>query len=54
MNKEFNNLIIYQVMVTSFQDGDNRIGYETDYGSSGFKGVKDALPYIKELNVNMI
>jgi glycosidase len=58
MNKEFNNLIIYQVMVSAFQDGDNRVGYETGYGPSSFKGdlkgVKNALPYIKELNVNMI
>ncbi len=55
---KFNNLIIYQVMVESFQDGDTTRNYEVGYGPShhngDLRGIINALPYIKSLNVNAI
>lgn len=58
IRSNFNNLIIYEVMVSSFIDGDKNLGYRTGFGPSSFggdlKGIKEALPYIKSLGVNMI
>jgi glycosidase len=54
----FNRLIIYQVMVESFQDGDTTRNYDDGYGTShhcgDLRGITNALPYIKSLNVNAI
>ncbi len=54
----FNNLRIYQVMVESFRDGDSTRNYNAGYGTSHHKGdlrgIIEALPYIKSLNVNAI
>ena len=56
--EDFNNLRIYQVMVSSFQDGDPNIGYGTGYGPSSHKGdlrgIINALDYIKNLGFNAI
>ncbi len=55
---EFNNLRIYQVMVESFQDGDSTRNYNAGYGTShhrgDLRGIINALPYIKSLNVNAL
>ncbi|MBN2279771.1 MAG: glycosidase [Candidatus Marinimicrobia bacterium] len=55
---EFNRLIIYQVMVESFQDGDPDRNYGQGYGTShhcgDLRGIIEALPYIKSLNVNAL
>ncbi len=55
---EWNRLIIYQIMVEAFQNGDDSINYSDGYGSSSHKGdlrgVINALPYIASLNVNAI
>ncbi len=58
-NKDvFNSLIIYQVMVESYFDGDPACNYNTGYGPSDhkgdLKGITEALPYIKSLGVNAI
>ncbi|ELP93406.1 cyclomaltodextrin glucanotransferase precursor, putative [Entamoeba invadens IP1] len=54
----FNNLRIYQVMVSSFQDGDPNKGYGTGYGPSSHKGdlrgIINALQYIKDLGMNAL
>jgi glycosidase len=54
----FNNLRIYQVMVSSFQASENSRGYGYGYGPSHHKGdlrgIINALDYIKSLNVNAI
>lgn len=58
LNETINNLRIYEVMVSSFQDGDPNVGYGTGYGPSQFKGdlkgITKALTYIKSLGVNAI
>ena len=55
---KFNNLRIYQVMVSSFQDGDSSIGYCTGYGPSkhcgDLQGIINSLSYIKSLGMNAI
>ncbi|MBN2694090.1 starch-binding protein [bacterium] len=55
---EWNRLIVYQIMVEAFQNGDNSINYSDGYGPSAHKGdlrgIIDALPYIASLNVNAI
>jgi cyclomaltodextrinase len=57
---DFNELRIYQVMVSSFQDGDSSIGYTAAYGPSGaltggdLQGIINAIPYIKSLGMNAI
>lgn len=52
------DLRIYQVMVESFQNGDDSINYNTGYGPSDHKGdlqgVINAIPYIKSLGMNAI
>lgn len=52
------DLRIYQIMVESFIDGDSSTDYGTGYGPSDHKGdlrgVIDALPYIRSLNMNAI
>ena len=57
-NADVKNLRIYQVMVSSFQDGDPNVGYGIGYGPShhrgDLKGIKNALPYIKSLGMNAI
>ena len=57
-SEDFNNIRMYQVMVSSFQDGDSSLGYGTGYGPSSHKGdlrgIINALPYIKGLNVNAL
>jgi len=58
VDSEFNSLITYEVMVESFQDGDPDRNYEQGYGTShhsgDIRGIINALPYIKSLNVNSI
>jgi len=55
---EFNNLRIYQVMLSTFQNGDSSIGYGTGYGPSSHKGdlqgIINALDYIHDLGFNCI
>lgn len=57
---DFNELRIYQVMVSSFQDGDSSIGYTAAYGPTGaltggdLQGIINAIPYIKSLGMNAI
>ncbi|KAL7717721.1 Cyclomaltodextrinase [Entamoeba marina] len=55
---DFNNLRIYQVMVSSFQDGDSSKGYGTGYGPSAhngdLRGIINALEYIKDLGMNTL
>ncbi|EAX89294.1 Alpha amylase, catalytic domain containing protein [Trichomonas vaginalis G3] len=57
-SEDFNNIRMYQVMVSSFQDGDGSRGYGTGYGPSShrgdLRGIINALPYIKGLNVNAL
>lgn len=54
----FNNLRIYQIMVASYRDGDPAKGHGIGYGPShhhgDLKGIKEALPYIKNLGINAI
>ncbi|EAY06912.1 Alpha amylase, catalytic domain containing protein [Trichomonas vaginalis G3] len=56
--EDFNNIRIYQVMVSSFQDGDPNLGYGTGYGPSDhrgdLRGIINALDYIKGLGVNAL
>lgn len=55
-----NELRIYQVMVSSFQDGDSSIGFTNAYGPSDalkggdLQGIINALDYIKDLGCNAI
>ena len=55
-----NELRIYQVMVSSFQDGDPSIGYTQMWGPNNqlkggdLQGIINAVPYIKELGCNAI
>jgi len=54
----FNNLRIYQVMVSSFQSGDKKLGYYAGYGPSAHKGdlqgIINALDYIHDLGFNCL
>lgn len=54
----FNKLSIYQVMVSSFQDGDGGRGYVIGYGPSShngdLQGIINSLDYIKDLGFNAI
>ena len=54
----FNSLSLYQVMVSSFQDGDQSIGYGAGYGPSHHKGdlrgIINSLQYIKDLGFNAL
>ena len=54
----FADLRIYQVMVESFQNGDDTINYNVGYGPSDHKGdlqgIINAIPYIKSLGMNAI
>ena len=54
----YNEMRIYQVMVSSFQDGDPNIGYGTGYGPSShngdLRGIINALDYIKDLGFNAL
>ena len=55
-----NELRIYQVMVSSFQDGDPSIGYTAAYGPSNatkggdLRGIINALDYIQGLGCNAL
>ena len=55
-----NELRIYQVMVSSFQDGDPSIGYTQAYGPSNalkggdLQGIINAADYIKDLGCNAL
>lgn len=55
--EEFNNLRIYQIYVSAFQDGIPG-GYEYGYGPSNhsgdLQGIINALPYIEDLGMNAI
>ncbi len=55
--EEFNNLRIYQIYVSAFQDGISG-GYEYGYGPSNhngdLQGIINALDYIKDLGMNAI
>ncbi|ELP85299.1 alpha-amylase, putative [Entamoeba invadens IP1] len=55
---QFDNLRIYQVMVSSFQNGDPKTGYGIGYGPSAHKGdlrgIIKAIPYIKSLGMNTL
>lgn len=52
------DLRIYHVMISSFQDGDDSIGYGIGYGPSqhkgDIKGITNAVDYIAGLNMNAI
>ncbi|MGN0902721.1 MAG: alpha-amylase family glycosyl hydrolase [Succinivibrio sp.] len=52
------DLRIYQIMVESFNNGDDSINYDIGLGPSNHKGdlqgIIDALPYIKDLGMNAI
>ncbi|KAK8884850.1 hypothetical protein M9Y10_043971 [Tritrichomonas musculus] len=54
----FNKLNIYQVMVSSFQDGDPNRGYGVGYGPSShngdLQGIINSLEYIKNLGFNAL
>lgn len=56
----FNEIRMYQVMVSSFQDGDSSRGFTCAYGPSGqltggdLQGIINAIPYIKSLGMNAI
>ncbi len=55
-----NELRIYQVMVSSFQDGDSSIGYKAAYGPSNalkggdLQGIINAADYIESLGCNAL
>ncbi|MCR5496092.1 MAG: starch-binding protein, partial [Treponema sp.] len=55
-----NELRIYQVMVSSFQDGDSSIGYKSAYGPSNatkggdLQGIINAADYIESLGCNAL
>lgn len=55
---DWNELRIYQIMVSSFQDGDSSVGYGTGYGAGphngDLQGIINALDYIKSLGMNAI
>lgn len=57
---DWNNLRIYQVMVSSFQDGDSSRGYQYAYGPNNalkggdLQGIINAADYIKSLGCNAI
>jgi len=55
---KFNGLSIYQVMVSTFQDGDPTIGHGVGYGPShhngDLQGIINSLDYIKDLGFNAI
>lgn len=55
---DWNELRIYQVMVSSFQDGDSSVGYGTGYGpgphNGDLQGIINALDYIKDLGMNAV
>lgn len=55
---DWNELRIYQIMVSSFQDGDSSVGYGTGYGpgphNGDLRGIINALDYIKSLGMNAI
>ncbi|OHS93642.1 alpha-amylase [Tritrichomonas foetus] len=57
-NEIYNSLTLYQVMVSSFQNGDNNVGYNEGYGPSDhngdLRGIINALDYIKGLGVNAL
>lgn len=57
LSADFNSLSIYQVMVSSFQDGAS-CGYGQGYGPShhngDLRGIINALDYIKGLGVNAL
>ncbi len=57
-SSDFRDLRIYQIMVSSFQDGDPNIGYNDGYGPGSFngdlQGVYDSLSYIKSMGFNAI
>ena len=60
LSGNWNELTIYQVMVSSFQDGDPSRGYQYAYGPSSaikggdLQGIINAADYIKELGCNAI
>lgn len=57
---DWNNLRIYQVMVSSFQDGDSSRGYQYAYGPNNalkggdLQGIINAADYIESLGCNAI
>ena len=60
MPTEWDELRIYQVMVSSFQDGDPSIGYSDAHGPSNalkggdLRGIINSLDYIKGLGMNAL
>ncbi len=56
----FNELVMFQVMVSHFQDGDSSIGYTSAYGPSGqtyggdLRGIINSLDYLQDLGVNAL
>lgn len=54
----FNKLSIYEIMISSFQDGNPNLGYGIGYGPSHFQGdlqgIINSLEYIKDLGINTI
>ncbi|WP_413699887.1 alpha-amylase family glycosyl hydrolase [Psychromonas sp. KJ10-10] len=58
ITSKVDDLRMYQVMVESFVNGDENIGYGTGYGTShhqgDLQGIIDSLEYIQSLGVNAI
>ena len=60
LSDDWNNLRIYQVMVSSFQDGDSSRGYQYAYGPNNalkggdLQGIINAADYIENLGCNAI
>ena len=60
LSDDWNNLRIYQVMVSSFQDGDSSRGYQYAYGPNNalkggdLQGIINAADYIEDLGCNAI
>lgn len=57
-NGDWNNLRIYQVMVSSYADGDSSIGYQYGYGpgphNGDLQGIINSLDYIQSLGMNAL
>ena len=58
LSGSWNELRMYQVMVSSFQDGNSSVGYGTGYGpgphNGDLRGIINSLDYIKSLGMNAV
>ena len=54
----FNNLAMYEIFVSSFQDGDPNVGYCIGWGPSkhcgDLRGIINAIDYISDLGINAL